>query len=116
MSLSVDELRRLALSLPYASEKPHFDRAGFRVDVPKGKMFCTLLEAQATANVFLSVDEQLMLVEAEPGIFSRVPNKWGEKGATTLALGNCDEATAKSALVMSWRHAAPVRLHDALDQ
>jgi len=113
--LTVDDFRQLALTLPHALEKPHFERASFRVDVPRGKIFCTLLEADQTANIFLSVDEQGLLIEAEPRIFSRVPNKWGEKGATTLQLPECDEATAHSALIMSWRNAAPGKLHVALD-
>ena len=72
--MTVDEFRNLALSLPHAIEKPHFDRASFRVDAPRGKTIATLLEAEATANVFLSVEEQEMLLGAEPSIFSKVPN------------------------------------------
>lgn len=110
-----DEFRILALALPYAMEKPHFDRASFRVDAPRGKTIATLLEANSTANVFLTVEEQEMVIAAEPEIFSKVPNKWGDKGATTIALDSVDERTALSALKMSWRHAAPTKLHDALE-
>ena len=113
--MTVDEFRNLALSLPHAIEKPHFDRASFRVDAPRGKTISTLLEAEATANVFLSVEEQEMLIGAEPSIFSKVPNKWGDKGATTIALVNADETTALSALKMSWRRAAPSKLQDLLE-
>ena len=108
--MTVDEFRALALSLPHAIEKPHFDRASFRVDAPRGKTIATLLEAEATANVFLTVEEQEMLIGAEPAIFSKVPNKWGDKGATTIELANADEITTLSALQMSWKHAAPPKL------
>ena len=108
--MTVDEFRTLALALPHAIEKPHFERASFRVDAPRGKTIATLLEADATANVFLTVEEQEMLIGAEPNIFSKVPNKWGDKGATTIALQHADETTARSALHMSWRHAAPAKL------
>ena len=113
--MTVDEFRALALSLPHAIEKPHFERASFRVDAPRGKTIATLLEANATANVFLSVEEQEMLISAEPGMFSKVPNKWGDKGATTTTLAAADETTALSALKMSWRHAAPAKLQDLLE-
>lgn len=113
--MTVEEFRALALSLPQAIEKPHFDRASFRVDAPRGKTIATLLETDATANVFLSIDEQDMLIRAEPGVFSKVPNKWGDKGATTIQLSETDEATALSALKMSWRHAAPAKLQDQLE-
>jgi hypothetical protein len=113
--MTVDEFRALALSLPKAIEKPHFDRASFRVDAPRGKTIATMLEADQTANVFLTVEEQEMLIAAEPSVFSKVPNKWGNKGATTLQLANADEITARSALQMSWRHAAPPKLQDLLE-
>jgi len=55
-----------------------------------------------------------MLCEAEPGIFFPAPNKWGEKGATSIRLEACDTVTLRSTLVMSWRHAAPAKLHPEL--
>ncbi len=113
--MTTEEFRALALSLPRAIEKPHFNRASFRVDAPRGKTIATLLEEAATANVFLTVEEQEMLIGVEPQIFSKVPNKWGDKGATTIALEAADETTALSALKMSWRHAAPPKLHDLLE-
>lgn len=109
--MTVDEFRTLALSLPRAIEKPHFDRASFRVDAPRGKTIATLLERDETANVFLSVEEQDLLIQADPTVFSKVPNKWGDKGATTIELGDADRLTVLSALKMSWHHAAPPKLH-----
>ncbi|MDG1827161.1 MAG: hypothetical protein P8H62_12945 [Henriciella sp.] len=52
--LTVAEFRALALSLPKSVEKPHFNRASFRVDAPRGKTIATLLEKDETANVFLT--------------------------------------------------------------
>ena len=107
-------LRKAALALPRALERPHVDWASFRVDAPKGKIFCTLPPHHEFSNVFLTVDEQRMLCEAEPDIFFPVPNKCGEKGATSIRLKACDATTLRSALVMSWRHAAPPKLHGEL--
>lgn len=109
-----EELRAEALSLPRAMERPHFDWASFRVDAPKGKIFCTLPPHHEFSNVFLTVDEQQMLCAAEPDIFFPVPNKWGEKGATSIRLAACDLVTLRSALTLSWRHAAPAKLHALL--
>ena len=113
--MTIDEFRTLALTLPMAIEKPHFDRASFRVDAPRGKTIATLLEKDVTANVFLSPEEQAMLIAAEPGIFSKVANKWGDKGATTIELSKADQITALSALKMSWRNAAPARHRNLID-
>jgi len=104
------DFRKIALSMPYALEKPHFNRKGFRVDAPKGKMFATMIADETEANIFLSVEEQEMLCAAEADVFYPVPNKWGEKGATTIRLAEADEATLTSAITMSWRRAAPPKV------
>lgn len=104
------DLRAFALSLPKALEKPHFERAAFRVDAPKGKIFVTMGENEEEANLMLSRGEQDMLCAAEPEIFYPVPNKWGERGATVIRLAKADAATLRSALTMAWRRAAPEKL------
>jgi hypothetical protein len=109
------ELRKIALAFPHAIERPHFDWASFRVDKPKGKIFATLPPHHEFTNVFLTPEEQAMLVEAEPGIFFKVPNKWGDKGATSIRLAQVDALTLKSALTLSWCHAAPAKFHGDLD-
>ncbi|MFN7055755.1 MmcQ/YjbR family DNA-binding protein [Hyphomonas sp.] len=114
--ITASALRAEALALPRAIERPHFDWASFRVDAPRGKIFATLPPHHEFSNVFLAPEEQRMLCEAEPAIFFPVPNKWGEKGATSIRLAACDLATLRSALVMSWRHAAPAKLHGELRQ
>ena len=113
--ITAAQFRKIALGFPHALEKPHFDRAAFRVDVPKGKNFCTLAGDASNCNAFLTPEEQAMLVLAEQGIFWKLPNKWGDKGATMIDLAACDEATLKSVLAMAWRHAAPPKYHGELD-
>ncbi|MEM9937989.1 MAG: MmcQ/YjbR family DNA-binding protein [Pseudomonadota bacterium] len=112
--VTVEQFKAIALAFPKAQEKPHFDRIGFRVDAPKGKMFATLLADGSSANLMLSREEQDLLCAAEPTIFTPVPNKWGEKGATTITLAAADEVTAKSALQMAWTRAAPDKLKATL--
>jgi hypothetical protein len=109
-----EKLRAEALKLPRALERPHFDWTSFRVAAPKGKIFCTLPPHHEFSNVFLTPDEQRMLCGAEPEIFFPVANKWGEKGATSIRLKACDLVTLRSALTMSWRHAAPAKIHGEL--
>ena len=109
------QFRRIALSMPHALEKPHHDRAGFRVDAPKGKMFATMISDETEANIFLSVEEQEMLCAAEPDIFCPVPNKWGEKGATTIRLKSADRATLTSAITMSSLRAPPPKVLKEFD-
>ncbi|MEL7111681.1 MAG: hypothetical protein AAGK93_01925, partial [Pseudomonadota bacterium] len=58
----------------------------------------------------------IVVAPLSPHLFGTLENTWGDKGATTIHLQSVDEATALSALVMSWKHAAPVKLHDQLEQ
>src|SRR3954468_20142646 len=74
----------MALSFPGTEETPHFDRAGFKVSGKR--MFANYLQKDNTANIFLTPAEQNVFCQMDPGNIYPVPNKWGEKGATTFAL------------------------------
>ena len=95
--------RKLALSMPDAIESPHFELASFRAG---GKIFATLSEKDARAMVKLTREQQEMMTAAEPGIFQRIPNSWGDKGATWLHLKNSDTKTVLSALQAAVTNAA----------
>jgi len=99
--ISVAAFRKLALSLPEAVEAPHFELASFRA---KGKIFSTLSEKDQRAMVKLTPEQQEMMVGAEPKVFERIPNAWGDKGATWMHLGFADKSTAQSALKAAWNN------------
>lgn len=46
------------------------------------------------------------MTQAEPEVFQRIPNAWGDKGATWLHLKAADRTTAKSALQTAWNNVA----------
>jgi hypothetical protein len=104
--MDASDLRRLALSLPETEEKSHFGKADFRV---RNRIFASL-PAQDQGVVKLTPEEQRMVVEGEPAIFSPVKGGWGDKGWTRIALTAADEATLESVLRMAWRNAAPAAL------
>ncbi|MBS1543175.1 MAG: MmcQ/YjbR family DNA-binding protein [Bacteroidetes bacterium] len=84
--MNAEGFATLALSFPGTEQVPHFDRVGFRV---AGKrMFATYLERDHTCNIFLSVSEQKSFCSLDSKNIYPVPNKWGEKGATTFVLKN----------------------------
>ena len=86
--VSVGAFRKLALGLPEATEAPHFELASFRA---KGRIFATLSEKDARAMVKLTPEQQEMMTAAEPNIFQRIPNAWGDKGATWMHLRAADQ-------------------------
>lgn len=75
---------QMALSFPGTEQKPHFERIGFKV-IGK-RMFATYLSEDNTANVFLTPKEQTVFWEIDTSCIYPVPNKWGQKGATTFEL------------------------------
>lgn len=96
MIITKEKFVELALSFPETAEKPHFQRIGFKV---KGKkMFATYFEKDHTANIFLTPAEQAVFCQSDTGNIYPVPNKWGEKGATTFNLKNLSEEWVLAAL------------------
>lgn len=102
--------RKVALSLPETIEGAHQGHADFRVGK---RIFATLgYPDDAWGMVKLTVEQQRMLVEAEPKIFRPVPGGWGKHGATNVLLSKADAKTLQSALGMAWRNVAPKSLID----
>lgn len=100
------DLRRIALSLDGCTEKPHFDRAAFKVK----RIYATLAADGKTANLKLTPDEQEFKCLLAPEIFAPVPNAWGKQGWTTITLGKATVADVRAALEMAWAHAAATKL------
>jgi hypothetical protein len=90
----------LALSFPGTAQKPHFERTGFSV-IGK-RMYATYLDKNNTANIFLTPKEQTVFCKMDPGNIYPVPNKWGEKGATTFELDKVREEFVMEALLSAY--------------
>jgi hypothetical protein len=109
--MDADDFRRCALELPQAEEKSHFAKPDFRV---KNKIFGSLPD-DTRGVVKLTPDQQQMLAEAEPKIFSAIKGGWGRQGWTNVHLASADEAALKSALRMSWLNVAPASLRKVFE-
>jgi hypothetical protein len=106
--MRVSDFRRIALSLPEATEGSHFGNADFRVG---GKIFATLsLAKQGYGVLLLTPEQQAGMVEDEPKIFSAIPNGWGRNGATRVSLAKVSPDILKAALQTAWRRRAPKKL------
>jgi hypothetical protein len=108
--MTADDFRRIALSLPEASESDHMDHADFRV---RGRIFATLgYPDQDWGMVKLTPEQQSSLVRAQPAVFVPANGAWGRRGSTTVRLETVNELTLTSAIVAAWRNVAPKRLID----
>ena len=100
---TADDFRRAALALAGTVERPHFDRAAFRV----ARTYATLAADGRTANFKFSPDEQEFKCLLAPDAFSPVPNAWGKQGWTVGLLSALSEEELNSALNTAWTHALP---------
>ena len=98
---TAEDMERIALSLPGTEARPHFDRTAFRVK----RQYATLAPDRLTANLMYTPEEQQFKCMMHPEAFHPVPNKWGEKGATTVILAAVDEAELQAALEIAWKRA-----------
>jgi len=64
-------------------------------------MFSTYLAKDNTANVFLTPKEQAVFCRMNTAIYP-VPNKWGDKGATTFDLNTVPKHILQEALLSAY--------------
>jgi hypothetical protein len=108
MPVTAATFRRLALSLPEASEAAHMGHPDFRV---RNKIFASLgVPDKDWGTVKLAPEQQEVLLAAEPAAFKAAAGAWGRRGWTQVRLASVDVATLESALAMAWRNTAPKNL------
>ena len=90
----------MALSFAGVEQVPHFNRIGFKLTGKR--MFATYLADENTANVFLTPQEQALFCQMDNTNIYPVPNKWGEKGATTFNLNKVQSELVMEALLSAY--------------
>ena len=94
--------RKLALSMPEATEGSHFNVPDFRV---AGKIFATLAyEKDGFGVLLLTPEQQAGMVEDAPDIFSPVPGGWGKSGSTRVNLAKVPPDVLEGALRTAWQN------------
>ena len=88
--------KELALSFPGTEANPHFDRTAFKVTGKR--IFATLHEESATANLKLTPVDQSVFSDFGKKAVYPVPNKWGLQGWTTFELKKIPEGLMLDAL------------------
>ena len=99
--VTVDDFRRIALSLEGAEESSHMGQPDFRVG---GRIFATLAAAsQGYGNLMLTPEEQASFVEELPEVFVPIAGGWGKNGATHIRLATANEDVLAGALRTAWK-------------
>lgn len=105
MTVSTDEARAVALSLPEAVEQDHHGRPSFRVG---GKIFATLWSDERM-NVMLDEGGILTAIESAPTACEQV--WWGKRlAAVGVTLVRVDREFLRELLTDAWELKAPRRL------
>ncbi len=103
--MTAAEFRRIALSLPQASEAAHMGRPDFRV---AGRIFATLGHPRiGWGMVKLTPEQQELFVRAQSAAFAPVKGGWGRGGATNVRLRAARKGAVREALITAWRNRAP---------
>jgi len=99
--MTVDDFRRIALSLEGAEESSHMGSPDFRVG---GRIFATLAaQKQGYGNLMLTPEQQADFVGELPNVFLPVPGGWGKNGATHVRLAVANEDVVTGALRTAWK-------------
>ena len=106
--MTAAEFRRLALSLPGATEGSHMGHPDFRVG---GKIFATLGYPDArSGTIMLSPLDQDLMLRSYPDAFAPAAGAWGRSGSTSVTLRAAPRRAVALALESAWTRRAPKRL------
>lgn len=109
--VTINTFRKLALSLPEATEEPHFEKTSFRV---KKKIFATYDNIKKRACIKLSEIDQDVFSSGDKAIIFPVENKWGKQGWTIVEMAKVHKDLFKDALITAYCEVAPKKLAEQI--
>ena len=100
--------KQMALSLPEAEEKSHFEKPDFRI---RNKVFAVLRIDKQAMVVKLSLVDQSVFCSFDTAVIYPVPGGWGRQGWTMINLKKVKKIMLLDALTTAWKTVAPVTLN-----
>src|SRR5882724_7782113 len=97
--MTIDDFRRIALSMPGAEESSGLGYPNFRAE---RKSFATVEDSMAVLR--LTRDQQATFIATAPEMFTPASSGWGRLGSTIVRLEAADEAMLRDALATAWRN------------
>jgi hypothetical protein len=105
--MTITPLREHALSLPEATEEPHFGYSSFRV---RGKIFATVPPDEEHLHVFIAEQRRASALDAHPEFIEEL--HWGKKIiGLRITLATAKPAVVKDLMTQAWHDKAPKSLH-----
>ena len=104
--MTLDEAREFALSLPEATEEPHFEYSSYRVGK---KIFATVPPDGLHLHIFMEEHAVHAMVAEDPAAFAEL--WWGQRlCGVRVHLPAADAMVICELLEEAWRRKAPKRL------
>jgi hypothetical protein len=104
--MKLEQVRRIAMSLPSVTEEPHFTYTSFRVG---GKIFATAPPEGEHLHVFVEEEQRQLALALEPEPLEILT--WGKRVVgLRVALSKAKPGLVKKLLEQSWSRKAPKRL------
>ena len=104
--MKLEQVRRIAMSLPSVTEEPHFAYTSFRV---AGKIFATAPPEGLHLHVFVDEEQRQIALALEPEVLEILT--WGQRAVgLRVALAKAKPALIEKLLAQSWARRAPKRL------
>jgi hypothetical protein len=104
--MKLDQVRRIAMSLPSVTEQPHFTYTSFRVG---GKIFATAPPEGEHLHVFVEEEQRQLAMALEPEPLEILT--WGKRVVgLRVILRKAKPSLVKKLLEQSWSRKAPKRL------
>lgn len=100
-------LSNYAMSLPEATEEPHFEKNSYRV---RKKIFATVGTEVDFFVVKLTPIQQSVFCSWDENACHPIPNKWGLQGWTRVYFEKVDEDFLKDIVKTSYSNVAPKKL------
>jgi len=101
--MKADAVRRFALSLPDATEEPHFHFSSFRI---KGKIFATMPPSHELLHVFVPDEDREAAVAAHPVNCEAL--HWGKRVVgVRIDLTSADESLVEDLLRAAYDSKSP---------
>jgi len=107
--VTIDQARKLALSLPEVEEKSHFHIPDFRI---KNKIFASIHLDKNYMMVSLSLIDQSVFCSFNKEVIFPVQGGWGLKGSTFINLEKVKNPMLKDAITIAWKKAAPKKIKE----
>ncbi len=104
--VKLNEVRRIAMSLPEVTEEPHFAYTSFRV---RGKIFATAPPDGEHLHIFVADEDREVALVMAPGVIEKL--WWGGKvRGLRLALPSAQKPLVAELLKKAWMRRAPKAL------